>query len=127
MTRSLLSIAQEQGKVGRVDSEIEARLDLMLHVAKVPPFIRNYVGAVPGRKVEVDFAWPVLKFGIEVQGHVHRIRHMFEKDAEKQALFMLEDWQVLPVTGRAIRGGQALTWALELLRRRIEALAIPST
>lgn len=121
---SFLNLARAQGKVGRIDSAIEATLALQLRDAKLPPWERNYQ-AIPGRKLETDFAWPRLKFGIEVQGAVHRIETHFHRDAEKAALLLLEGWQLLPVTGRTIRSGQAIVWACQLIKRRADDLGVP--
>jgi very-short-patch-repair endonuclease len=121
--RSFLQMARAQGKVGHVDSEIEATLAQQLRAAKVEPWERNY-RALPDSKMEVDFAWPRLRLAIEVQGHVHRIKANFHRDIQKAARLQLEGWQLLAVDGLSIRSGQALVWALQFLRRRAELLEV---
>lgn len=121
--RSALQLARAQGKVpARIDSPIEALFSLQLRFNHAPEHVRNYVGAIPGRKLEVDFAWPSLRMGIEVQGAVHRIKEHFQRDAEKHALALLAGWILLPVTGRQIRDGRAIGWALQLLEMRAREL-----
>lgn len=115
--RSAGNIARLKAKgLPRFDSPIEAELALQLRADRAPQWIRNYV-FLPDRKLEIDFAWPRHKFGIEVQGAVHRITEHFHRDAEKMALALLNGWTILPVTGRTIRNGKAIGWAMEALRR----------
>jgi very-short-patch-repair endonuclease len=124
--KSFLAIARAQGKVDRVDSRLEAMLAQQLRAAHAPAWTRNHL-AIPGRKLEIDFAWPAVRFAVEVQGEVHRIREHFHRDVEKSALLQLEGWQLLPVDGRTIRSGQALVWVLRLLRTRAPHLFAAAT
>lgn len=57
----------------------------------------DYVGAVPGRKFELDVACPAYRVGIEVDGWLwHGKRKQdFLRDREKDYCLMLEGWQVL--------------------------------
>lgn len=119
----LVKLARAQGKLpDRLDSEIEALFAQQLRAAQAPPYVRNYAEAIPGRKLEVDFAWPELRFGIEVQGGAHRIKANFHRDAEKACLAYLAGWVVLPVTGRQIRDARAGDWAIAAIARRREEL-----
>lgn len=117
--RSPLQLARAQGKVGRVDSAIEAMFAQHWRAERMPDYVRNYAGAIPGRALEIDFAVVPVRFGVEIQGAVHRIEEHFHRDTEKLALAMLAGWQILAVTGRQVRDGSAIVWARELLAKRI--------
>jgi very-short-patch-repair endonuclease len=117
--KSFLRIARTQGKVARVDSKIEALFSQQLRVDRAPDWDRNFKFLAPERDLELDFAWPRIKFAVEVQGAVHRITERFHADREKHALAILADWTILPVTGRHVRDGRAIQWAMEILRRRM--------
>lgn len=69
------------------------------------------------RGFRLDFAWPELKIGIEVQGMVHRIKGRFKNDIEKRALVLLAGWRVLEVGGAEIRSGVAAGWIEQLLKQ----------
>lgn len=99
----------------RRDSAIEAMFALHLRACQFPPWVRNHV-FYPGRKFELDFAWPDRKFAVEVDGEVHRIKERFHADVEKHALAFLSGWAVLRVDGRSIRNGAAVQWAAQHLQ-----------
>lgn len=102
--------------VGRMDSPIEAKFDQGIRALKFPPWERNLV-FLEGRKFELDFAWPQWKAGIEIDGHVHRVKARFTSDLEKHALALLDGWTILRVGGANIRSGEAFTWAEKFLSR----------
>lgn len=120
----LIRLAKAQGKIpaGRVDSAIEAQFARDCRIAGLPAWKRNYV-FLPGRKFECDFAYPEVRFGVEIEGMVHRIEGRFKRDIEKHALALLAGWMILRVDGDSIRQGRAVPWAAELLKRREEAFA----
>jgi very-short-patch-repair endonuclease len=114
-------------QLGVMDSPIEAHFARDARAMKLPPHTRNY-RFLEGRKFELDFAWPRLRFGVEIDGHVHRIRDRFDTDREKGALAILAGWTVLHVTGLHVRDGRAIAWArqaLDLLSRPDSGAAIP--
>ena len=97
-------------------SKIERRFSQQLaDNPDIPPHQRNYF-FLPDRELELDFAWPVDRVAVEVQGMAHRIKGKFRRDIEKRALAMLAGWRVLEVDGAAIREGRALNWLRELLQ-----------
>lgn len=100
-------------EVKRRDSTIEATLALHIRASKLPDPKRNYV-FLPDRKLELDFCWPELKLGVEVEGAVHRIKERFHGDIEKHALALIHGWTVMRVDGRAIRSGNAIDWLCQL-------------
>lgn len=117
--RSMLQLARAQGKVGRVDSAIEAEFAQQLKAEHVPAWIRNFrfLEAI-GRKHELDFCWPRLWFAVEVEGEVHRIKERFHEDIKKHWYAMRAGWTVLRVDGRAIRSGDAIQWTRALIWER---------
>lgn len=120
--RTPLQLARAQGKVERLDSPIEALFAQQLRAYKAPAHERNYRGAIPGRELEMDFAFVPIRLGIEVQGRVHCIFENLQRDTEKHALALLAGWLVLPVTGRQIRDGRAIQWAMDLITQRTTAM-----
>ncbi len=99
----------------RQESSIEAQLALQMRALKLPAAERNY-RFLPNRKLELDFAWPEAKLGVEVQGMAHRIKEKFKVDIEKRALALLGGWKVLEVGGAEIRSGVAIQWVEALLK-----------
>lgn len=63
----------------------------------------------------IDFAWPDLLLGVEVDGEVHRIKSRFHGDLEKNAALLLAGWRILHVRRKQIFDGTALKWVLCLL------------
>lgn len=68
------------------------------------------------RKYRLDFAWPKMRKGVEVQGMVHRIKGRFRADIEKRAELLLAGWSVLEVDGESIKDGRALEWLKRFLK-----------
>ena len=101
--------------VEREQSDIEAMFALQLRTTDIPTPVRNCV-FLTDRKLELDFAWPDLKLGVEIEGAVHRIRERFHGDIEKHALALIHGWTVLRVDGRSIRNGKAIEWFEQLFR-----------
>lgn len=105
-----------QPKPQPTESKLERRLSQQLaDNPELPAHQRNYF-FMSDRDFELDFAWPALKVGVEVQGMAHRIKKNFQRDIEKRALALLAGWRVLEVNGAAIKDGRALVWLRELLR-----------
>ena len=96
-------------------SRLETMFALQLRAIGAPPWVEQYVGAVPGRKYRIDFAWPERKIAVECQGMVHRIKAQFNRDTEKMCLLVLAGWRVLPVSGDDVRSGRAVAWAVQIL------------
>lgn len=115
----MLKLAQAQGKVGRIDSPIEALFAQQLRAFRVRAWVRNHV-FIPGRKLEIDFCWPDDKRGVEIEGAVHRIKTRFHSDIEKHALARLNGWEILRVDGRAVRNAQGIGWLAQLWPDLIE-------
>ncbi len=97
---------------GRLESKLEELLARqILSLGLTSWFQREYQFAAP-RRWRFDFAAPVLKLGVEVEGGIwSRGRHVrgggFEKDAEKYNNAAILGWRVLRFTERMIKTGQA--------------------
>ena len=101
-------------KAAKKPSEIEELFAAQIAEAGLPAPQREAAYLI-GHRHRLDFAWPALKIGVEVQGMVHRIKGRFEADIEKRALGLLQGWRVLEVSGAAIRDGRAIKWLRALL------------
>jgi hypothetical protein len=64
----------------------------------------NLVGAVPGRKYEIDIALPSVMLAIEADGWAYHGMHKsgFLRDREKDRALMLAGWRVLRFTAGEI-------------------------
>lgn len=98
----------------RGPSKIERRFEQQLVDAGVAWWQRDYF-FLPERDFELDFAWPLVKVAVEVQGQAHRIKGKWKRDVEKRALALLAGWRVLEVGGDEVRSGRGLAWLKELL------------
>lgn len=59
----------------------------------------DYVGAVPGRKFEIDLALPDLRLGIETDGWQYHGKHKesFLRDRDKDYLLTLQGWVIVRI------------------------------
>ena len=80
--------------------------------------IEHHFAKSIGRNHRSDLAWPKIKFSVEIQGQVHRIKGKFLRDIEKSQLYLQLGWKVLYVTPAQARNGEAL----KLLRPHLKAL-----
>lgn len=94
-------------------SDIEELFAQQLSLTKLPAPVRQYP-YLRGSRHTLDFAWPDLMIGVEVQGMVHRIKTKFHADIKKRATAMLQGWRVLEVGGAEIREGVAIEWLHQL-------------
>jgi len=85
-----------------------------------------------GRKYELDFAWPTLKLGVEVQGGIFRIRSGHRsirgllRDYEKANLAQLNGWIFLQFSAKEIRSGEAVTLIQDAIEFRTEQSCSPA-
>lgn len=94
-------------------SDLEALFGQQLTLTKLPKPTRQYL-FLRGSKHTLDFAWPDLMIGVEVQGMVHRIKGSFKNDIKKRAQGLLQGWKVLEVGGVEIKDGTAMEWLHQL-------------
>lgn len=104
-------------------SSIETILDQQLHLCGFAPFEREYRFDAT-RKWRFDFAWPLRRVAVEVEGGVwangrHTRGKGFIMDCEKYNRAALLGWRVLRYTKEAIQSGAAI-------RQIEEALAQPA-
>lgn len=75
---------------------------------------RNFRFALEiGRRLEFDLAWVERKFSVEVDGRAHCIFSNQQRDVEKSQIARSLGWDLLRVTTKQVRSGEAL----ELIRR----------
>ena len=96
-------------------SRLERMMVQQLTLTKMPDWIREYRFDTE-RKWRFDFAFPVIKVAIEVEGSVHRIKGRFKGDIPKYAEAMLQGWKVLRVGNDEIKSGQAIAWLERLIK-----------
>lgn len=62
-------------------------------------WVDDFVGAVPGRRFEIDLAIPSLKLGVETDGWQYHGRHKesFLRDRDKDYLLSVQGWVVVRV------------------------------
>lgn len=70
---------------------------LWAELADIEGIVREYQGAVPGRRFRLDIALPDIKLAVEVDGWQYhgKFKDAHAKDRERQNLLVLEGWQVL--------------------------------
>ena len=95
-------------------SELEEALVLWLQTSPVPEPVREYRFHAT-RKWRFDFAWPVQKIAVEVEGGswvggAHTRGQGFEKDCVKYAEAAIAGWRVIRVTGNMIEDGRAISY-----------------
>lgn len=105
--------------IPRAGSRAEAELALYLKVHKVQPPHREY-RFHKTRKWRFDFAWPGVRFAVEVEGITfdhgrHQRKEGFEKDLEKYEAAMLDGWTVYRCSPRMIKEGSAISAILIML------------
>ncbi len=96
-------------------SRLERMMVQQLTLTKAPDYIREHRFDTE-RKWRFDFAWPVMKIAIEVEGGVHRIKGRFKGDIEKYNEAMLQGWSVIRVAQDEIKGGLAIAWLERLIK-----------
>ncbi len=95
-------------------SELEATLDLYIRANKLPEPARE-LRFHPKRKWSFDFAWPVNRLAVEVEGGVwqggrHTTGAGFSEDCVKYNEAALLGWTVIRVTADHIHDGSAIDW-----------------
>ena len=98
---------------------------LLKRVGGIPPCERNYYKAIPGRRLEIDFAWPGhYKTGIEIQGGIwlpktgKKSGHVGAgqvRDFKKLNLLVENGWAILQWSADMIR--QDPVFCIEQLKR----------
>ena len=97
-------------------SALHIRMRQQIEKAGLIPPTEEYFH-IKGRDFRLDFAWPYLKIGVEVQGMAHRIKSKFNADIEKRALALLDGWRILEVNGDSIRNERSIEWLKQLMEQ----------
>lgn len=83
------------------DSHLEARWLRILAAAGLRPPVLQHQVVVGAGVLVLDFAWPQLRLGVEVDGwDVHRDRRVWDHDHDKVNAYLEAGWRVLFVTSR---------------------------
>jgi very-short-patch-repair endonuclease len=101
-------------------SDLEAEMALQIRAARLQEPVREYQFDT-GRRWRFDFAWPVSRLALEIEGGVwtggrHTSGAGWHKDAEKYNTAVLQGWRILRCSVTHIRNGDALHW-LEIALR----------
>ena len=102
-------------------SALEDLLESHIQLAGLPKPAREF-RFHPRRRWRFDFAWPLYKVAVEVDGGIYcRGRHVrgagFERDAEKGNEAVLAGWRVLHFTPRQVKSGTAVQTIEALMKR----------
>lgn len=67
--------------------------------------VREFEGAVPGRRFRIDVAFPHERLALELDGWAYHGRHLgdFTRDRERQNLLCLHGWRVLRFSAGMVR------------------------
>lgn len=96
----------DMGKIPKALNVAEETFSLQCRCRKLCPE-REYEFC-PGRKWRFDFAWPIERIAVEIEGGVHRIKDRFHRDIEKYNTAALMGWRVLRYTPKMIDEAKAL-------------------
>ena len=80
------------------------------------PVLEHQFSKEINRKHRADLSYPKVKFAIEIDGMVHRIKERHLADMEKNQLYLKLGWRVLHVTPKQSRNGEALELAKPYLK-----------
>jgi very-short-patch-repair endonuclease len=101
-------------KPPRERSQLEVRFEQQIAAHGLPAPVTEYFH-ITGRDFRLDFAWPALRIGVEVQGGAHRVKARAAADIEKRALSLLAGWRVIEVDGAAVRDERGIQWLKQLM------------
>ena len=101
------------------ESSAEAAFDEYLRLHHFTGYVREYQFAKPDRKWRFDFAWPALKFAVEIEGITPAVgRHQrvagFDEDCRKYEDAMMRGWQVYRIPHTWVVKGKRRIWRKEM-------------
>ena len=103
-------------------SQLEEILAYNIKCVRLPEPVRQYRLPETERKYTWDFAWPVERLLVDVQGGTwvantgHTSGPGLERDCEKMVLGVLNGYRVMFVTGKQVKDGRALQWIERALK-----------
>lgn len=122
--------AAQKLKRAQAKARREALENCLLHqirCLKLPEPERNY-RFHPTRKFEIDFAWPDLRFGVEVQGgtysggkHARGVGYTI--DCRKMGEAMVLGWTVYACDTVLVKTGEAVNIIEVMIRSKLESMA----
>lgn len=101
-------------RLGRVGSVGEHLLEVMLMAERISGWDKEYKFH-PTRKWRFDFAWPLEKFAVEIEGGVwsggrHTRGKGFIEDCIKYNEAVMLGWRVIRVTTEMVENGEAMAY-----------------
>jgi len=107
----------------KAGSALEAELALQFKLHNIAPDTEYRFDSE--RRWRFDFAWPALKFAVEVEGVTydggrHQRVEGFENDLDKYQAALLQGWIVYRVSRKQIKNLQALTTVQQMLATLLE-------
>lgn len=107
-------------KLPRALSEIEETFALQLRTdPTMAGFVRQYQPLPPPRRIRLDFAYPVVRFGIEVDGAVHRTKEHFHGDRQRDLDLAVAGWFVVRLSRPLVFSGKGLDACRTILQRMV--------
>ena len=103
-------------------SALENELDFMIKAENLPVPQREF-RFCRDRKFRFDFAWPILRIAVEVQGGLwiigrHNRPSAMDSEYEKLNLATLYGWRMFLFTPRMIRSGEAIDLLKQILYKK---------
>lgn len=83
-------------------------------------FLRQYRVHLPYRFFVMDFACPKYRLGVELDGSIHLVESVMERDGQRQSLIEAEGWKILRFTNRNVFDNTE--FCLEQIRRELDSL-----
>lgn len=105
-------------------SKLELKFKAWLDLAGLDGYVMQYSPRLRGRRYRIDFAYPELKIGIEIQGmnyvtgFGHQDPSQIKKDFEKNNMLVCEGWRMFYFTGNG-DSGDSHGYLSETLRREL--------
>lgn len=106
--------SRQPRRLGRVGSVGENLLEVMLKAERISGWEREYQFH-PTRRWRFDFAWPLKKIAVEIEGGVwsngrHTRGSGFIEDCRKYNEAVILGWRVIRVTTEMVRSGEAMEY-----------------
>lgn len=97
-------------------SALEELFQKQLDQLGLPPAKREY-RFCPPRRWRFDFAWPLFKMAVEIQGGTwihgrHNRGAGFEKECERRRWCARLGWRVFEFTGKEVKNETAINWMI---------------
>lgn len=105
----------------KTGSDLEAELLYQIRAERLPePILQHRFH--PVRKWLLDFAWPSILIGAEVQGGTwsggaHVQGAGYQRDCDKLNEALLLGWQIFHFTSQDVKSGRALDYLTRAIRR----------